>query len=69
MAHAQAGITDNTPVYVLGGNIIPIGVNGTNTTTGARAGLSLCFPFLLPVQLLCCAVELNLQGLLPGQAI
>ena len=34
----QAAPTDNPPVYVLGGNIVPIGVNGTNTTTGARTG-------------------------------
>ena len=37
-AAAQAGTTDNTPVYVLGGNIVPIGVNGTNTTSGAQSG-------------------------------
>ena len=45
LPHAQAGITDNTPVYVLGGSIVPIGVNGTNTTTFARAGSApLCSP-------------------------
>ena len=29
-------------MYVLGGNIVPIGVNGTNTTSGAQSGLWLC---------------------------
>ncbi|CAL8465182.1 g4717 [Coccomyxa elongata] len=36
--HTAANLTDNTPVFILGGNIIPIGPNGTNTTTAARAG-------------------------------
>jgi hypothetical protein len=36
--NGQAGLTDNPPVYVLGGNIVPLSVNGTNTTAAARAG-------------------------------
>ena len=35
----QASTTDNPPVYLLGGNIVPIGVTGTNTTTAARTGM------------------------------
>lgn len=35
---AQANLTDNTPVFILGGNIVPMGPNGTVTTTAARAG-------------------------------
>ena len=33
----QAAPTDNPPVYILGGNVVPIGANGTNTTAAARA--------------------------------
>ena len=33
----QAQTTDNPPVYILGGNIIPIGANGTNNTAAAMA--------------------------------
>ena len=33
----QADVTDNTPVHVLGGNILPIGGEGSMTTTAARA--------------------------------
>ena len=33
----QAAPTDNPPVYILGGNVVPVGANGTNTTAAARA--------------------------------
>ena len=38
MFYVQAQTTDDPPVYILGGNIVPIGVNGTNNTSAARAG-------------------------------
>ncbi len=43
----QAGLADNPPVFVLGGNIVPLGPPGTNTTTALRAGnltLLVAFP-------------------------
>ena len=33
----QAQTTDDPPVFILGGNIVPIGANGTNNTDAARA--------------------------------
>ncbi len=36
-AHLQAGVTDNTPVHVLGGSVVPIGQPGSMTTATARA--------------------------------
>ncbi|CAL8465181.1 g4716 [Coccomyxa elongata] len=43
----QASLADNPPVFVLGGNIVPLGPQGTNTTTALRAGnltLLVAFP-------------------------
>lgn len=36
-AFMQAGLEDNPPVYILGGNIIPLGSSGLMTTTALRA--------------------------------
>ncbi len=33
----QAGLEDNPPVYVLGGNIVPLGASGMMTTSYLRA--------------------------------
>ena len=44
--HVQAGLQDNPPVYILGGNIIPLGASGLMTTTALRASnLSLLAAF------------------------
>lgn len=43
----QAGLADNPPVFILGGNILPMGPPGPNTTTalrGANLTLLVAFP-------------------------
>ena len=45
----QAGMEDNPPVYVLGGNIVPLGASGLMTTTALRASnLTLLAAFPAP---------------------
>lgn len=47
--YLQAGLEDNPPVYVLGGNMIPLGASSLMTTTALRASnLTLLAAFPAP---------------------
>ena len=46
---AQAGVTDNTPVHVLGGSVLPVGQPGSMTTAAARASPLTLLVALAPV--------------------
>ncbi len=37
----QAGLTDNTPIYILGGNILPFGQGGMTTSQAKASPLTL----------------------------
>ena len=37
MEHVQVGLTDDVPVFVLGGSVVPIGAAGSASTSAALA--------------------------------
>ena len=41
MRSSQAGLTDNTPIYILGGNILPFGQGGMTTSQAKASPLTL----------------------------
>ena len=43
--HLQAGITDNTPIYMLGGNILPFAQGGMTTSAAKASNVTLVVAF------------------------
>lgn len=41
----QANVTDNTPVFILGGNILPVAAGGMTTTEAKSSNLTLIVAF------------------------
>ena len=43
--YVQAGVTDNTPIYMLGGNILPFSHGGMTTSAAKTSNLTLVVAF------------------------